>query len=150
MPRQGPIQGKLLLKNGWAPKTGSTQTETSNFQNHKTTNKDSIGSKQLKLKKNNKCTYQSQLADGSQSPYFIKTPILPVTPFLTIFQSPFHIISKLHGHCSFYCLVSLSEWVIAPHLMCHLMILWIYKCQTLVPQHQKDLAVFYAIKYQVD
>ena len=61
MPRQGPIQGKLLLKNGWAPKTGSTQIKTSNFQNHKITGKDSIGSKQL----NNKCTYQSQLAEGS-------------------------------------------------------------------------------------
>ena len=50
--------------------------------------------------------------------YFRKTtPILPTRPF-QIFSYPLPLPPP---HCSFCCLVSLAEWVIAPYLMLFLL-----------------------------
>ena len=40
-------------------------------------------------------------------------------PFSKFFHPPFPVMSNPHPHCSFCCLVSLAEWVIALHLMCY-------------------------------
>ena len=70
---------------------------------------------------------------GFLTPYFIKTPLYCLLPFFQILSTPLSFVaSNLRPHCSFCFLVSLADWVIASHLMHHLMILWIYICQTLV------------------
>ena len=54
------------------------------------------------------------------NPLFYKEPSLLISPTSTFFQilsnHPFPIASNHHSHCSFSCLVSLDEWVIAPDL----------------------------------
>ena len=50
--------------------------------------------------------------------HYIAYPSPP--PFFKIFPPPpFPVMSNPHPHCSFCCLVSLAEWVIALHLMCY-------------------------------
>ena len=63
-------------------------------------------------------------------------PPLPLysmkTPY--VYPSPILILLNLQLECSFYFLVSLDEWVIAPYVMLfYLMILWIYTYQALEP-----------------
>ena len=51
------------------------------------------------------------------------------SPFFSNFVQPsLPIAFILQPHCSFRFLVFLAEWVIVPHLMCHLIILRIYIC----------------------
>ena len=64
-------------------------------------------------------------------------PPPPIYGLLLLFQfcptlPLFPIAFSLHPYCSFCCIASLAVWVILPHLMCHLMLLWICICQTLV------------------
>ena len=68
------------------------------------------------------------------TPYVMKTPLYCLPTFLKFCPAPLSVTSNLHPPCYFWSLVSLTEWVIVPHLMLfHLMILWIYKCRALVP-----------------
>ena len=60
-------------------------------------------------------------------PHFMKKMLycLPSPSFFKFCWAPFPVVSDPNAHCSFCCLVSLAEWVIAPHLICYFM-LWIY------------------------
>ena len=54
--------------------------------------------------------------------YFImKTPLYCLTPFFFQILSnlPSPVAANPYPHCSFCCLVFLTKWVIAPHLMCY-------------------------------
>ena len=59
--------------------------------------------------------------------FYEDPPILPTTLLKFLSKPPpFPVASNLHPHCSFCCLVSLAEWVIAP-------VMWIYTCWALEP-----------------
>ena len=67
-------------------------------------------------------------------PYFLKTPYidypLPLHPFSNFARTP-----QTPTNCSFCCLVSLAEWMIAPYLMWYFTS-WCYgstQCRALVP-----------------
>ena len=86
----------------------------------------------------------------------MKTPLYCLPPISNFVHPPpsFPVASNPHPHSSFCCLVSLAEWVIAPHLMCYftfLMILWNLHIMsglgTLVSE--RPWCVFYATKHQV-
>ena len=80
-------------------------------------------------------------------PILGRHPIFPTPqPLFKVYPTPhptFPVTSNAHPHCPFCCLVSLAEWVIAPHLMCiYLMVLWIYKCHAMAQLYQKDFYVW--------
>ena len=53
-------------------------------------------------------------------PILWRSPILSSLPFFKFSPTTlFPVTSNPHPHCSFCYLVSLAEWVIAPHLMCY-------------------------------
>ena len=60
----------------------------------------------------------------------MKTPPTLPTPLFQVLSNPlFSLPCHLPPpppHCSFCCLVSLAEWVIAPHLMCWLLYIMIF------------------------
>ena len=71
--------------------------------------------------------YQTIVGSGVLTPppppLFYEDPLLyylaPHYPFLNFIQPPFPVTSNSHPYCSFCCLVSLADWLIAPHLMCY-------------------------------
>ena len=61
-------------------------------------------------------------------------PLAPPPPLLHT-----HTHTHLSTPHSFCCFVSLTEWVISPHLVLfYLMTLWIYTCRALVSEYHKD------------
>ena len=83
-------------------------------------------------------------------PILGRHPIFPTPqPLFKVYPTPhptFPVTSNAHPHCPFCCLVSLAEWVIAPHLMCILfndILLWIYKCRAMAQLYQKDFYVWF-------
>ena len=62
-----------------------------------------------------------RVGTGVLPPLFYEDPaILPIPLFQMLSTPPnFLVSSNPHLHCSFFCHVSLGEWVITPHLMCY-------------------------------
>ena len=60
---------------------------------------------------------------GPKPPYFMKTPLYCLPVFFKFCPPPPPpCCLQPHPHCSFCCLVSLAEWVIAPHLRCAILL----------------------------
>ena len=57
--------------------------------------------------------------------------ILP-TPFFKLCPTPLPCCLQPHPHCLFCYLISLAEWVIAPHLMCYFTS-WYHGCTQVEP-----------------
>ena len=88
---------------------------------------------------------------GPKPLYFMKNPqyCLPPPPLFFIkfyptpLPPPFPLLSNPYTHCCFFCLVSLAEWMIVPHLICCILLNDIRDLQmsSLVTQYQKNLDV---------
>ena len=70
--------------------------------------------------------FPEQLFTGHSWQRVPNTPYVMTTPeyglpnlFLNFAQPLFPVATELHLHCYLWCLVSLTEWVIVPHLMCY-------------------------------
>ena len=90
---------------------------------------------------------------GPNPPILWRPPYIAYPPPLFFKFSPpssFPVASNPHAHCSFWCLASLAEWVIMPHLMCYfidIMDLHMSSFGTLIPEG--PWCVFYATRRQV-
>lgn len=78
----------------------------------------------------------------------VPNPLLPILSRASYISHPLlffkcwptpPLVSNLCRHGFFSCFVSLTEWVISPHLVLfYLMTLWIYTCRALVSEYHKD------------
>ena len=72
---------------------------------------------------------------GVLTPLFYEDPSYIFSNFV---QPPSPVATNPHPHCSFCCLVSMTEWVIMPHLMCYFTY-WFYGSINVEPWYLRTI-----------